>query len=95
MELAHDEDGQRRERFVVRFGGQVRCNGHLADIELECSAHAAESADDRRDLDVLELDTGHRHGAILQAFGVRIGRDRGLENSHVLLLFAFLEAPTS
>ncbi len=77
VELAHDEDRQRGERFVIGFGGQIRRNGHLAHVEFERAAHAAESADDRRDLDMLELDAGHRHGAVLQAFSVRVGRDRG------------------
>ena len=85
-ELAQDEDRQRGERFIMGLGSQVRRNGHLAHVEVERAAHAAESADDRRDLDVVELDAGHRHGAILQAFCVRVGRDRGLENRHVILL---------
>src|SRR5881227_3576049 len=85
-ELAQDEDGQRGKRFIMGLGGQVRRNRHLAHVEVERAAHAAESADDRRDLDVLELDAGYRHGAVLQAFCVRVGRDRGLENRHAILL---------
>jgi hypothetical protein len=34
---------------------------------------------------MFELDAGHRHGAVFQALRVRVGRDRGLENSHVIL----------
>ena len=41
-----------RQRWVVRCRG---CN-----VEFERAAHAAESADDRRNLDMLELDAGHR-----------------------------------
>ena len=90
VKLAHDKDGQRRERFVVSFGRQIRCNRHLADVEFERAAHAAESADNRRNLDMLELDAGHRHGAIFQAFRMRVVRERGLENGHVILRRAFL-----
>ena len=86
MELAHDKDGQRRESFFVGLGCQVCRNCHLAEVEVERAAHAAERANDRRDLDMVELHAGHRHGAILQTFRVPVGRDRGLENGHVTLL---------
>jgi hypothetical protein len=85
VELAHDEDGERGERFAVCLGRQVGRNGHLAEVELERAAHAAEGANDRRHLDMLELDTGHRHRSILPAFGVLVRRERGLKNNHVIL----------
>jgi hypothetical protein len=77
VELAHDENRERGERFAVRLAGQLGRNGHLAEVELESAAHAAEGTNDRRHYDLVELDTGHRHRAIFQAFRVRVRRERG------------------
>src|SRR6266508_1044444 len=43
---------------------------------------------------MLELNAGHRYGAILQAFRVRVSRDRCFENDHVILQRASMRCPT-
>src|SRR5262245_24715878 len=83
MELAHDDSGQGCDWRVVGPGGQVGRDRHLADVELQTADHAPEGPHDRGDLDVLERAPGHRHGAVLEAFRVRVRRDRGLERGHV------------
>jgi len=52
-----------------------------ADVEFERAAHTPESADDRRNLDMLELDAGTDTVPSFRPFRVRVGCDRGLINS--------------
>src|SRR5262249_34083417 len=85
--LAQDKNRQGRKWFGVRLGGEIGRDRHLTEVKVERPAHAAESVDDRRDLDMLALNGGHRPGAVLKAFGVWVSRDRGLKNGHVILLF--------